>query len=481
MKRLGPWLVVLLLMLALTSLTTYQALVRYRDLASGWSWDLAFNNQWFWTILNSDGLLTARPISSYGIEGPSVWKMNHLGPVRLLILPIYALWPDPRTLLVIQNVVFWWVIPAAFGLARAESRSTAVALASTALVPATPLLWPLVWNDFRELQLGLPFVLWAVHGYRSRNVGLTALGIGGMLACRQEFALVTASLALVPARKREDIGRSYRWAQAVLILGLCWQFLVFFGYLNLFMASNAPQLYMDQFTGPKAPISQTLFTSADFLLIGLGSWAILACFAPRVGILSLPWVWSLASGRWALRYVATEQWHHVRYTLPYVAVGLAAGIVGFAQLANWLRRMVGTRSRWMLVIVWILAAAGFAWSNLKLERRFAQVEPVISRQEAPEIWRWIDRVEPEDGVLAAYEVSAPLSSRRHLYSYVLEVNRPKGFPSQIPPRIRWVFLRNTAMPLQILRDQGFVPVYEGKTLTIFYRESNISVPSPKKI
>ena len=38
-------------------------------------------------------------------------------------MPFYRLAPDPRTLLVIQNVMFWWSIPAAYTLVRSESRS----------------------------------------------------------------------------------------------------------------------------------------------------------------------------------------------------------------------------------------------------------------------------------------------------------------------------------------------------------------------
>ena len=58
-------------------------------------------------------------------KGPSIWKMNYLAPIRLALVPFYRLVPDPRTLLVIQNVMFWWVIPAAYTLVRSESRSEA--------------------------------------------------------------------------------------------------------------------------------------------------------------------------------------------------------------------------------------------------------------------------------------------------------------------------------------------------------------------
>src|SRR5262249_40217432 len=152
----------------------------------------------FWALTYGDGEITVRPLARYAEEGPSIWKMNYLAPIRFAIAPIYRLLPDPRTLLVIQNIVFWWVVPAAFTLVHSESGSRGLAVSAAALVPMTAVLWPLVWNDFRELQLALPFVLWAIQGVRSRSKALAILGIAGMLACRQEFAVMAATLALIP-------------------------------------------------------------------------------------------------------------------------------------------------------------------------------------------------------------------------------------------------------------------------------------------
>src|SRR5690348_4586099 len=112
-RRLFSWMVVTCLTAALTAATTTQALRRYAEFRTGWSWDLAYYNQWYWALTRGDGVLSVRPVAPYAEEGPSVWKMNYLAPVRLLLVPFYLLYPDPRTLLVIQNVVFWWLIPAA--------------------------------------------------------------------------------------------------------------------------------------------------------------------------------------------------------------------------------------------------------------------------------------------------------------------------------------------------------------------------------
>lgn len=476
-RRLGPWLAIGALSLGLVLLSSYQALVRYRELKSGWSWDLAYYNQWFWSITHGYREVTVRPASTYADEGPPVWKMNYLAPIRFALIPFYALYPDPRTLLVLHSLVFWLVIPAAFTLVRSETRSSLAALAAAALVPLTPLLWPLVWNDFRELQMVFPFVLWAIQGYRERNRRLAALGVLGMLACRQEYALVVASFAILQGREPEDIGRRYLWAQVSILVGLCWMLFAFFGYLSFAVASTAPELYIRQFLGPKAPLGQTLATALEFWVIGLGSWSVLALLAPRAAVLALPWLWSLSSGRWALRYLETEHWHHVRYTAPFVAVGLAAGLLGFANLTVWLRDRPGGR-RW-LAAAWLAALAGLAAADAAVQNRFARMQPPIPRREAAEIWQWIQRVGPDETVLAAYEVSAPLSSRRNLYSYVLRVNQPKGYP-HLAPEFHWVFLRNGDVNPQVMLDQGFEVVYKGTAITIFRRGDRRTPFLPKK-
>jgi Predicted membrane protein (DUF2079) len=464
--RLVSWLLVAGLTAALTAVTTVQALERYHELRTAWSWDLAYYNQWFWSLTQSDGQISVRPVAGYAEEGPSVWKMNYLAPIRLVLVPFYRIHPDPRTLLVIQNIMFWWIIPAAYTLARSESKSEAIAVSTAALVPFLPLLWPLVWNDFRELQLALPFVLWAVQGIRGRQVGLAAVGVLGMLACRQEFAVMVGTFAFLPPRQREDLTKTLKWRQSLFSIGLAWLLFGFFGYLKFMVGSGAPNKFIDQFLGPRATVFQTLETSADLLICGLAAWALFASLAPRVAILAVPWIWSLCNGRWSLRFLATEEWHHVRYTVLPVAMMLTAGVIGYARLGAWLKPRLGG---WFLfVLVWLLAALAGCLGLSNLSARMSYIPRPISAKEADDIWYWIRQVGPEEGVVAAYEVSAPLSSRKRLFSYVLEQNKPAGFP-RLGPEFHWIFTRNNDFDLRIFRDQGFDVVYTGRFVTVLRR------------
>jgi hypothetical protein len=460
------WLLVVALTALFTAVSTSQALHRYQELRSGWSWDLAYYNQWFWSITQGDGTVSVRPIAAYGQEGPSVWKMNYLAPIRLMLVPFYRLFPGPIVLLVIQNVMFWWVIPAAFTLVRSETRSDAVALSAAALVPLTPLFWPLVWNDFRELQLAAPFVLWAMQGVRSRSAGWTAIGIAGMLACRQEYAIMVATFAFLPPREPETLSTTLLWRRTIFSVGVVWLVVGFLGYLRFTAGPKTSELYIEQFLGPKASFQEAAATSLATVLVGMGAWALLASLVPRTAILTLPWIWGPCSEKWAMRLLSTSEWHAVRYVMPMAAILLAAGLIGYARLANGLLARRGGRAG--LAIVWVCAAVICGLGLRDVTDRLAHAPVLIERDEAEQTWRWINQVGDKDGVLADYEVSAPLSSRRQLYSYIMDVNLPKRFP-ELDPEFRWLFIRNGYPFLNRLLDQGFEVVYQGKYLTIARR------------
>src|SRR5262249_27507695 len=142
----------------------------------------------------------------------------------------------------------------------------------------------------------------------------------------------------------------------------------------------------------KASLGDTLGTAFEFLAIGLGTWSLLALAAPRASLLFVPWLWSLSSGRWALRLIGTTEWHHVRYAAPFAATGIAAGLLGGSRLWRFAERFPYPRA-------WRAACAAIVLTGLLLARmvlldQFAKVPYPIDRAEAAEVWRWIGRVKP---------------------------------------------------------------------------------------
>jgi len=48
------WFLVATLTAAVTGVSSYQSIRQYQELRSGWSWDLAYYNQWFWALTQGD-------------------------------------------------------------------------------------------------------------------------------------------------------------------------------------------------------------------------------------------------------------------------------------------------------------------------------------------------------------------------------------------------------------------------------------------
>ena len=119
---------------------------------------------------------------------------------------------------------------------------------------------------------------------------------------------------------------------------------------------------------------------------------------------------------------------------------LAAGLIGYARLANWLRAAVAAAEP-VMALAWVCAALICGVGLRDVADRLARVPVPIDREEAEQVWSWIRQVGHDDAVMVDYEVSAPLSSRRQLYGCELDANLPKGFP-KLDPEFRWLFIRN---------------------------------------
>ena len=115
-------------------------------------------------------------------------------------MPFYTK-PEIRTLLVIQNIIFWWIIPAAYTLARSESRSEIIAVSAAALV-LLRLALASELKRFFEASTGL-----AVRALgRSRNSrpagGVGRRGRSGDARLPPGVAVMVASFAFLPPRSR---------------------------------------------------------------------------------------------------------------------------------------------------------------------------------------------------------------------------------------------------------------------------------------
>jgi hypothetical protein len=121
-----------------------------------------------------------------------------------------------------------------------------------------------------------------------------------------------------------------------------------------------------------------------------------------------------------------------------------------------------------MIFVWACAALTSVVGLRYVVDQSGRVPVPIDRREVDAIWTSILQVDGDDGVLADYQVAAPLSCRRELYGYGVNWNLPRGFP-RLHADIRWLFVRSSYPFLKVLLDQGFEVVHRGDYLTIARR------------
>ena len=287
---------------------------------------------------------------------------------------------------------------------------------------------------------------------------------------------MVATFAFLPSREPENLTRTLNWRQAILTVGLSWLLFGFFGYLKFVVGPSAPDQFIDQFLGPRASVGETLDTSAEMLVLGPGGLGALRLPRPSGGDpggpvdlepVQRPVVAALPGGRG----VASRP-------IRGACGGDGPGCRTCRLFTS--RSLVRAAARWT-VAFW--SSSGLpprppAALGLKEMRGGWPGSRTRSVWRRPaEIQQWIGQVGPDDGVLAAYEVTAPLSSTTRLYSYILEQNKPKGFP-QLGPEFRWVFIRRGDFASKTFEDQGFRIVHRGDFLTILRRQPD-SVTKPR--
>lgn len=187
--------------------------------------DLGLISQSLWNATEGRGL-----VNSINPEhGRSAHYFgNHYTPILYLILPIYALWTDPRTLLVIQALVLAAGGPAAYLLGKRLIGSNSGGLLLAGLYLSHPALWFAGLYDYHNETLAASFLLWTLLFLETRRWRPFVLCAALAAACKEHVPLVLAFMApFMALRDRSAPGKS---------LGLA--SLTFGGFLAAFLIIN---------------------------------------------------------------------------------------------------------------------------------------------------------------------------------------------------------------------------------------------------
>jgi uncharacterized membrane protein len=102
------------------------------------------------------------PLETTSLAGEQFVRLGaHFDPALVLLVPLWAVWPSPELLLVLQAAGIALGAPAVFLLARKHLRSEAAAALLTVAYLVTPALGWMTLADFHAVALATPLLLWA--------------------------------------------------------------------------------------------------------------------------------------------------------------------------------------------------------------------------------------------------------------------------------------------------------------------------------
>jgi uncharacterized membrane protein len=197
-------------------------------------WDIGCFAQSFANTLQGNFFQTTWQFTERNICGFG----SHSEAIFLAIVPIFALFPHPLTLIAVQSILIGFSLGAFYLLARDTTGSCAAALVFMICFGLYPPLYLGGLYDFHGELLAVPFLVLLIRQSVQNKFGWSMLWLVCALACKEYCALVTGMWGIYCWAGRKNI----RLGAAILLISVLW----FFGALatqNIIRPDDLPSQF----------------------------------------------------------------------------------------------------------------------------------------------------------------------------------------------------------------------------------------------
>jgi uncharacterized membrane protein len=182
-------------------------------------WDIGCFAQSFANTLHGNFFQTTWQFTERNICGFG----SHSEAVFLAILPIFALFPHPLTLVAVQSILIGFALGAFYLLARDRTGSCGTALVFMICFGLYPPLYLGGLYDFHGELLAVPFLVLLIRQSVQNKFGTSIIWLVCALTCKEYCALVTGMWGIYCWAGRKN----FRVGAAILLISMLW----FFGAL----------------------------------------------------------------------------------------------------------------------------------------------------------------------------------------------------------------------------------------------------------
>jgi len=316
--------IIVIALIALVGLTS-QSIQLYQEIRL--FTDMAYFDQSVFALLNGAGL------DSIGAFG------RRFNPILAALVPLYAIWPDPRTLLLLQSIGLVATIFPLYWTARPRI-GYFLSLLMVIVYLASPIVQVVNKTNFAEIKLAIPLLSFALFFLlRGRYIALF-ICLGVALILKQEVAIIcTGFAAYLFFAKRKLLGL----AILSLSLGL-FLLIVLFVYPSLYqgeysvfserygyLGNSLDRIVVSLIQKPQVVLEHLWIPEKiQFALYLLSPLAFLSLVGAEIMLISLPiWGYTLLSD-FAQQY-AVGQYYQAPFA-PFLFFGAVLGLERLLRL-----------------------------------------------------------------------------------------------------------------------------------------------------
>lgn len=309
--------------------------------------DLGFYEQSFWSTLHGKFFYT------------TVWEdigntpfAHHFQPMLFLLIPLYAIYPSPETLLVLQSFFLALAALPLYWIAKKKlGEKGGVVFAALYLI--YPALHGINQFDFHVEAFAISSLLFSFHYVEEKQYPKSFLFAFLALSCKEDVALtlVALSLYLLWLNRKTLLNKKIKSKEIVfplilILISLAWFFLsvrVIVPHFNRKTEYIFLERFYPSFVKTSNPIPDLLYDwdkKTFFIILLLAPLEFLPLLNPYTFFITLPALATILFGRYPHAYVIGYQYSYA--VIPFLFVSAIYGLQRLKLNEKTLKRFFGS-------------------------------------------------------------------------------------------------------------------------------------------
>lgn len=189
----------------------------------------------------------------------------HVEPMLILITPLYALWQDPRTLLILQTIVVGIGALPLYLIVREKLKNSFIGLVFVFAYLMNPAIHQAVMTDFHTITFVPALFFFAYYFFFKNRTSLSFIFFMFILMCREESAALVGLFGLYVMLFQK---KKFIFGSSLFIIGIGWVIFALFVIIPIFSPAGYPIQYhmYNKFGGSPVEMIKNFFHTPQLFI-----------------------------------------------------------------------------------------------------------------------------------------------------------------------------------------------------------------------